>query len=162
MTLNPVLEERPMTEQKTTKKPTGRMETALTTARSAAGGARDETHRAAQRVGRAAEANPLAVVAGGIAIGLAAGALLPRTRRETQLLGPVGKRLTGAAAGAVDAAKDAAKAELGSLPLSRDAARAQVSKLLDQVGNALSAGGEAALAARADEAPRKRAPRKAK
>ena len=53
---------------------------------------------------------------------------------RTELLGPVGKRLTGAAAGAAEAAKDAAKAELGSLPLSKDAARAQVSKLLDQVG----------------------------
>lgn len=150
-----------MTE--TTKKvPAGRMEAALTSARSTANDAFQETRRAAQRVGKAAEANPLAVVAGGIAIGLAAGALLPRTRRENQLLGPVGKRLTGAAAGAAEAAKDAAKAELGSFPLSKDAAKAQVTKLLDQVGQALSAGGEAALAARdAAPAPKKSA-RKAK
>lgn len=152
-----------MTEQTTSKKPAGRMETALTSARSTANSALDETRKAARRVGKAAEANPLAVIAGGIAIGLAAGALLPKSRRETELLGPVGKRLTGAAAGAAEAAKDAAKAELGSLPLSKDAARAQVSKLLDQVGKALSAGGEAALAAR-DDAPvvAKKAARKAK
>lgn len=152
-----------MTETTTSNKPAGRMETALTAARSSANGALDETRKAAHRVGKAAEANPLAVVAGGIAIGLAAGALLPRTRRETELLGSTGKRLNGAVIGAAEAARDAAKAELGSLPLSKDAARAQVSKLLDQVGQALSAGGEAALAAR-DEAPAatKKPARKAK
>ena len=150
-----------MTET-TRKVPAGRMEAALSSARSTANDALQETRRAAQRVGKAAEANPLAVVAGGIAIGLAAGALLPKSKRETELLGPVGKRLTGAAAGAAEAAKDAAKAELGSLPLSKEAARAQVTKLLDQVGQALSAGGEAALAARdAAPAPKKSA-RKAK
>ncbi|MEO5492938.1 MAG: hypothetical protein ABIR08_02805 [Sphingomonas sp.] len=140
-----------MTEAKT--KPAGRMETAMTTARGAANDALRETRAAAK-------ANPLAVVAGGIAIGLAAGALLPRTKRETQLLGPTGKRLNAAAAGAAEAARDAAKAELGSLPLSKDAARAQVTKLLDQVGKALSAGGDAALAARdavPKPAPRRRA-----
>ena len=146
-------------------KPAGRMETALAAARGAAGDALDETRRAAQRVGVAAEANPLAVVAGGIAIGLAVGALLPRTRRESKLLGPVGKRLNGVAAGAAEAARDAAKAELAVLPLSKDAARAQASKLLDQVGKAITSAGEAALSGR-DEAPAKkparRAPRKAK
>lgn len=136
----------------TARKPAGRMEAALTSARGTASDALYETRQAAKRVGKAAEANPLAVVAGGIAIGLAAGALLPRTKRETQLLGPVGKRINEAAAGAAEAAKDAARAELGSFPLSKKEARAQVSKLLDQVGAAMSAGGEAALAAR-NEAP---------
>ncbi|QDZ07253.1 hypothetical protein FPZ24_06995 [Sphingomonas panacisoli] len=142
----------PDTADTAVKKPSGRMEAAMTTARGAANDALHETRKAAQRVGKAAEANPLAVVAGGIAIGLAAGVLLPRTKRETALLGPVGKRINSAAAGAAEAAKDAAKAELGAFPLSKQAARAQVSKLLDQVGAAMSAGGEAALAAR-EEAP---------
>jgi hypothetical protein len=61
------------------------------------------------------------------------------------LLGPVGKRLTGVAAGAAEAARDAAKAELGSIPLSKDAARTQVSNLIDQVAKAVSSAGEAAL-----------------
>ena len=55
------------------------------------------------------------------------------------------ERLTGVAAGAAGAARDAAKAELGSLPLSKDAAKAQVSKLIDQVAKAVSSAGEAAL-----------------
>jgi hypothetical protein len=123
----------------------GRMENALATARGATNDALHETRKVAERAGKAIETNPLAVIAGGIAIGLAAGALLPKTKRETELLGAAGKRLTGVAAGAAEAARDAAKAELGSLPLSKDAARAQVSKLIDQVAKAVSSAGEAAL-----------------
>lgn len=123
----------------------GRLETALATARGATNDALHETRKVAERAGKAIETNPLAVVAGGIAIGLAAGALLPKTKRESELLGPVGKRLTGVAAGAAEAAREAAKAELGSLPLSKDAAKAQVSKLIDQVAKAVSSAGEAAL-----------------
>jgi len=131
----------------------GRMESALATARGATNDALHETRKAAARAGKAIETNPLAVVAGGIAIGLAAGALLPKTKRESELLGPVGKRLTGVATGAAEAAREAAKAELGSLPLSKDAAKAQVSKLIDQVAKAVSSAGEAALNRSPVEAP---------
>ena len=141
-----------MTETAETKQ-SGRMESALATARGATNDALHETRKVAERAGKAIETNPLAVVAGGIAIGLAAGALLPKTKRETELLGSVGKRLTGVAAGAVEAARDAAKAELGSLPLSKDAAKAQVSKLIDQVAKAVSSAGDAALNRTAAEAP---------
>jgi ElaB/YqjD/DUF883 family membrane-anchored ribosome-binding protein len=139
----------------------GRMESALATARGAANDAITETRRAARRAGQAAEANPLAVVAGGIAIGIAAGALLPKTKRETELLGPVGRRLTDAASDAATAAKDAARAELSTLPLSKEAARAQVGKVLDQVAKAVSEAGEAALAQRSRpvEEPAAPAPR---
>ena len=139
--------------QGTVNKQGGRMENALATARGATNDALHETRKAAERAGKAIEANPLAVIAGGIAIGLAAGALLPKTKRETELLGSVGKRLTGVAAGAAGAARDAAKAELGSLPLSKDAAKAQVSKLIDQVAKAVSSAGDAALNRTAAEAP---------
>ena len=128
-----------------TAKPTGRMESALTNARGAVSDAAHETRKAAAVAGKAMEANPLAVIAGGIAVGLAIGALLPKSKRETELLGPVGKRLTGAAAGAAGAARDAAKAELASLPLNKDAAKAQVGKVLDQVAKAVSSAGDAAL-----------------
>ena len=127
---------------------TGRVESALAGARGAANSALDETRRVARRAGEAAEANPLAVVAGGIAIGVVAGALLPKTQRETELLGPVGRRLTDAAADAATAARDAAKIELATLPLSKEAARAQVGKVLDQVAKAVSDAGEAAISTR--------------
>lgn len=119
----------------------GRMETALASARSAANGAFDETRRVARRAGEAAEANPFAVVAGGIAIGVAAGAFLPKTKRETELLGPVGRRITDAAADAASAAKDAAKIEFATIPLSKEAASAQVGKVLDRVAQAIADAG---------------------
>ena len=115
-------------------KPAGRAEAALVEAR-----------KTARRVGEAAEGNPLAVVAGGIALGVVAGALLPKTRRETEWLGPVGKRMTDVATGAAEAARGAAAAELATLPLSRTAAREQVGRVLDQIAQALSSAGEAAL-----------------
>ncbi len=123
-----------MTETTKADAKPGRRETALA-----------EVRKTAHRVRGAAEGNPLAIVAGGIALGVAAGALLPRTRRETDLLGPVGRRMTAVAAGAADAAKGAATAELASLPLSRTAAREQVGRVLDQIARALSSAGEAAL-----------------
>lgn len=152
----------------TTTRRSGRAKSALTTARGAANDALAETRKAAQRVGAAAEANPLAVIAGGIAIGVAAGALLPKTQRESELLGPLGKRLTTAATDAVGAAKDAAKIELATLPLSREAAREQAGKVVDQVARAIAGASEAAFAKRQpvetagvdeDEAP---APRRGK
>ncbi|HEX4693371.1 hypothetical protein [Sphingomonas sp.] len=137
-----------MTDQAEPARRAGRMEAALSSARGAANGALDETRRIARRAGEAAEANPMALLAGGIAIGVAAGALLPKSRRETELLAPVGKRLTDAAADAAEAAKDAAKAELSTLPLSKEAARAQMGKVIDHVAKAVSDAGEAALASR--------------
>lgn len=148
--------------QNTESKQSGRMESALATARGATNDALHETRKAAERAGRAIESNPLAVVAGGIAIGLAAGALLPKTKRETELLGSMGKRVTGVAAGAAEAARDAAKAELGSLPLSKDAAKAQISKLIDQVAKAVSSAGDAALSRNAGDGPPSKPAKKSK
>lgn len=145
-------------------------ETALATARDSAGDALDIARERAQRAGKAIEANPLAVVAGGIAIGVAVGALLPKTRRENELLGPVGRRVTDVASGAAGAARAAATAELAALPLSKSAVREQIGKFVDQVSKALSSAGEAALS-HADEIkaapaatakPAKRSPKKAK
>lgn len=129
-----------------------------------------DVRQRAARAGKAVEANPLAIVAGGIALGAVAGALLPRTRKETELLGPVGKRVKDVAAGAADAAKAAATAELASLPLTRDTAREQLGKLVTQVSQALSSAGEAAIAhaeqsktaQTATVKPAKRSPKKAK
>jgi hypothetical protein len=104
-----------------------------------------EVRKTAHRMGEAAEGNPLAIVAGGIALGVVAGALLPKSKRETELLGPVGRRMTDVASGAAEAAKGAATAELATLPLSKSAAREQVGRVLDQIAKALSSAGEAAL-----------------
>lgn len=145
------------------KRTAGRVESALSNARDTANGALKETKDAARRAGAAIEANPMAVVVGGIAMGLAAGTLLPKTKRETELLGPVGRRLTDVASGAASAAKDAAKVELAAIPLSKDAARDQVSKVIDQFAKAISGAGEAALASKRETVvDNKPAPRKSR
>ena len=105
---------------------------------------RGATRDAVKRTARSVEANPVAVLAGGIAVGMLAGAFLPHSEQEKKLLGPVGKRLADTAAGAAQAAGDAGKAELDALGLNRDAAREQVGKVIDGVIQALSSAGAAA------------------
>lgn len=84
---------------------------------------------------------PLAAVAGGLALGVIAGALLPRTRRETELLGGVGRQINETAREAFSAARQAGSDDLG---LSRDAAKSQVQGLLDKARHAATAAGGAA------------------
>lgn len=102
-----------------------------------------------ERVGGAAEANPLALVAGGIAVGALVGALLPRSERERTLLAPVGGKLSAGVAAALDAAKEAGLAELDGAGISRDAARDQVRGLVDGLLKAASSAGSAAAQAAA-------------
>ena len=90
------------------------------------------------------EANPLAILVGGIAVGALAGALIPRSARERELLAPVGKRLGSGARAAFEAAKEAGQAELESRGLTPDAGREQVRTLLKGFGQALSNAGTAA------------------
>jgi ElaB/YqjD/DUF883 family membrane-anchored ribosome-binding protein len=126
----------------------GTMESSYRSAKDAAGKAIETTRGAARdavnRTAQTAQANPIAMLAGGVAIGMLAGAFLPNSEQEAKLLGPVGKRLTDTAKGAAAAAKDAGKAELDGLGLNRDAARAQVGKVIDGVLQALSSAGAAA------------------
>lgn len=103
------------------------------------------------------EANPVAALVGGIAIGALAGSFVPRSEQEARLLAPVGKRLNETAHGAIDAAKETARSEFDILGLTRDAARGQVSKVLEGVLKAVSTAGVAALAAANDKAAAKKA-----
>lgn len=107
------------------------------------------------------EANPLSALVGGIALGAVAAAFVPRTEQEARLLAPVGQRLSDTAHGAIDAAKDTAKTELGVLGLTRDSARSQVSRILEGVLQAVSTAGVAALTATNDKANATATPKKA-
>ena len=140
----------------TTASPTAprpkRSASAVSAVRNAASKAADTTASNARDLARQTaagiEANPVAALAVGIAVGLLAGSLIPRSESETKLLRPVGKRLSDTARGAFDAARDTAKSEFDLLGLTRDAARGQVGKLLGGVVTALTAAGSAALTAR--------------
>lgn len=99
---------------------------------------------ALKRAGNTLETNPLAVLAGGAAVGLLAGAMLPRTDREAEVFGAIGKRVTAAAAAAAAAARDTGLAELEARGISGKAAKAQVGRLLDGVVEAANTAGVAA------------------
>jgi hypothetical protein len=106
--------------------------------------ARDAALTTAERTAQAIEGNPMSVLVGGLAVGVIAGALLPRGDREAEALRPVGERLKQGAMTALRAARDAGAAELAAAGISRDAARVQIARLIDAVSNAATRAGEAA------------------
>jgi len=112
---------------------------------------RDGIGSARDTASGAIETNPLGVIAGGLALGAIAAAILPRSQREKDLLAPVGKRVGSTAAAAFAAAKNAGKAELDSLGINRDAARDQVKSLLGGLAKAATSAGNAAAKAGKDQ-----------
>ena len=112
--------------------------------------ARDKTGQAGEKL----EANPLAALLGGIAIGAIAGALIPRLAKEKELLAPLGEKIGEAARAALDAGKSAGSGALEEAGLSADQIRAQVSKLVEQALKAASEAGTAAVEAARESATR--------
>lgn len=152
-----------MTEPaKTPPRPSARSDSARKPAKSVTTRARDAANDASNRILEGVEANPVAVLAGGIALGLFAGALLPKTKRESDLLGSLGTRLNNGAVAAAKAAKTAGAAELAAAGLSRVNANDQINKLIEAVVRALATAGAAAKEAAVDPATAKpaRKPRK--
>lgn len=114
---------------------------------------RETAAETARRTADTIEGNPLSVLVGGLAVGVLAGALIPKSTREVEALKPVGKRLTQGAGMAARAARDAGLAELAAAGISKDAARVQMRKLFGSVVDAAkSAGDAAAKAARTADA----------
>lgn len=91
--------------------------------------------------------NPLAIVLGGIAIGAIIGALLPRTERETKVLGNAGKNLNKKVRKIADAAKVAGMGQVDTLGLNGEAMRAQFRELVSKAALAVKAAGQAATEA---------------
>jgi len=107
---------------------------------------------AARATAHAIETNPLAIVAGGIAIGALAGALIPRSAKEKELLAPVGRSLSERARGAFQAAREAGSSELQNAGLSKDAAKDQVKSLFQGIAKAATSAGSAAAKGAAHKA----------
>jgi ElaB/YqjD/DUF883 family membrane-anchored ribosome-binding protein len=85
--------------------------------------------------------SPLALLAGGVALGVLIGVLLPRAAKERELLDPVGRKLAANVTDSAKAAKDAARAEIESLLPDRDATRDRVNKLIETVLDAAKGAG---------------------
>lgn len=105
---------------------------------------RDLAHKAVEKTGDGIDKNPLAIVLGGIAIGAIVGALLPRTERETKLMGKAGKKLNKKAKEMAKAAKNAGTDKVDSLGLNGDAVREQFRDLVSKAAEAVKAAGQAA------------------
>ena len=83
-------------------------------------------------VGRQAAVYPVAAVIGGLAVGALVGLLLPRSRRESELLAPTGRRITEAAREAAQRGVDAGKQQIEEI---RDRAAKKVGEaVVEAVG----------------------------
>ena len=115
-----------------------------TTSTSHTGGVRQRAAGVGDQLGTRVEGSPLAAVAAGVVLGAVAGALLPRTDREVEVLGPIGSKIGHAAAEAAKAARDAGKEQLGVLSENKSPMELLVDKAVGAVSAAGSAAGSAA------------------
>lgn len=106
--------------------------------------AAERARLAREKAAEQMESNPLAAVAGGLAVGAIIAALLPRTARENRLVGPVSRSVKATARTAAKVAGNVAKVELIALGVSQDAARQQVRELASKIGKAATSAGSAA------------------
>jgi hypothetical protein len=89
---------------------------------------------------------PLLALAGGLAAGAVLAALLPASRKERALLGPVADRIRTQAGDAVDAARSAGQARLDELGLTRNKGSETLRSIVEGAGDAFKASAEAAVA----------------
>ena len=89
---------------------------------------------------------PLLALAGGLVAGAILATLIPASRKERELLGPVAGRIKDKANDAVSAAKDAGQARLDELGLTRDKGTETLRTILEGAGDAAKASAEAAVA----------------
>lgn len=118
----------------------------MSTGNSEAGTADQQTSvkdRALQTVGDLGD-NPLALLAGGAALGVLVGVMLPRTAKERELLDPVGRNLAERATSAVQAAKDAGRQEIDSLIPNKDDTKERVTALFGNIVEAAKGGAQKA------------------
>lgn len=88
--------------------------------------------------------SPLAVVAGGLALGALIGALLPKSKAETKYVGGAGKKINETAKKAYGAAKEVGQQQIETLGLSKDSVQDQIKDLLGKVAEAAKSAAEAA------------------
>jgi ElaB/YqjD/DUF883 family membrane-anchored ribosome-binding protein len=108
----------------------------------------DQARAAARSAGRNAGTQvseaPFVALGGGLALGALIAALLPTTRRERELLGPVTDRIRDTATAAAGAARDAGTARLGELGITRERGGDVFKQVIDGATDALRASAKAA------------------
>ncbi len=111
-------------------------DSARTAAVDAYDSARETASAASARASDGIDEAPLVALAGGLAVGVLLAALLPRTEREDELLGPIGGRITGRAKDAIEAAKEAGRDKLNELNLTPQAGSSAIQTLIRGVSDA--------------------------
>ena len=106
--------------------------------------ARDAARRAGRSAGDQFDEAPLIALGGGLALGALIAALLPTSRRERELLGPVTDRIKDTASSAAQAARDAGTSRLGELGLTRDRGSDLLREVVDGAADALRTSARAA------------------
>ncbi|WP_294195920.1 hypothetical protein [uncultured Sphingomonas sp.] len=140
-----------MTDVNKDREQHGRLDQARETAAQVIDNARHRASDAAHATAETLESNPIGVLVGGLVVGAAIAAILPRSQREKELLSGVGRKINAAAVAALAAAKDAGRAELDQLGLTPNAARDQAKSLFQGVLKAASTAGSAAAQAGKDQ-----------
>ena len=108
---------------------------------------RDNLSEAGRKAKDSLSEAPLIALAGGIAAGALIAALLPRTDKETELVGPTAKRVKKTAKAAAEAARETGSKHLSELGISKDKGEQTLRSLLSGVGEAAKASADAALGA---------------
>ena len=107
--------------------------------------ARAKVSTASKKVSEGVDGYPVAALVGGLALGAVVAALLPRTKKEDEILGHIGGELNNRAMEALGAARDAGIAKLDELGISTDAAGQQVGKLIESAAKVAEVAGNAAI-----------------
>ena len=106
--------------------------------------AREGASRATQRTAAGINSNPEAAVLGGLALGVVLALVLPKTERESQALGQVGKRITDTAREAARAAREAGLGQLQEAGLTKEGAKQKLSDIASQASAAAKTSASAA------------------
>ena len=93
----------------------GPIEAARARTASAYEAARNRASDATRKANEQLSVYPLSAVVGGFLLGALVGAMLPRTERETRLIGKAGRRVAGAAKDAAQRGIDAGREQLDQL-----------------------------------------------
>ena len=126
------------------RKATKSLDRVAKAARDASEEARKRANDTVKATAEALDENPFGAIAGAIAVGAVAAALIPATQRELKALGPLADRLRGAALAAFDAARQAGTAELTSAGLTVAAASDGLGGIVGKLVKAVTAASSAA------------------
>jgi hypothetical protein len=111
--------------------------------------ARAVSSRAAETAAGTVDNRPFSAIGGAIALGALVAALLPATRREAEMVGPLGERVRSALEDALQAAREAGTGELTAAGLTLAAATNGLGGVVGSLAKAaVAASGAAAISVR--------------